>query len=112
MTTLKQQIIMIKEKEIGQLVAQDFRTAAVFSEYGIDFCCNGSRPLIAVCEKNGIAIDEILEKLSSVIKKKNSASIDYKSWPLDLLAIYIEKIHHKYVQTKIPVPHKFLAKLC
>ncbi len=35
----------LKEQEIGQFVAQDFRTAAVFSEYGIDFCCKGNRPL-------------------------------------------------------------------
>ncbi|GHC47576.1 iron-sulfur cluster repair di-iron protein [Ulvibacter litoralis] len=102
----------IKEQEVGQFVAQDFRTAAVFSEYGIDFCCKGNRPLTAVCEKNGIAIDEILEKLSGVLGSENNAAIDYKSWPLDLLAVYIEKIHHTYVQTKIPVIHKFLDKLC
>ncbi len=102
----------LKEQEIGQFVAQDFRTAAVFSEYGIDFCCKGNRPLAAVCEKNGIAIDEILEKLDIATNKKNSASMDYRSWPLDLLTVYIKKTHHKYVQSKIPVLYQFLAKLC
>ncbi|GER60711.1 iron-sulfur cluster repair di-iron protein [Patiriisocius marinus] len=102
----------LKEQEIGQFVAEDFRAAAVFSEYGIDFCCKGNRPLATVCEKNGIAIDEILEKLNIAVSKNVHPSIDYKSWPLDLLATYIEKTHHKYVETKIPVLLQFLAKLC
>ena len=102
----------LKEQEIGQFVAQDFRTAAVFSEYGIDFCCKGNRPLANVCEKNGIAVDEILDKLNIAVSKEVNPSIDYKSWPLDLLATYIERTHHKYVEEKIPVLHQFLAKLC
>lgn len=102
----------LKEQEIGQFVAQDFRTAAVFSEYGIDFCCKGNRSLSTVCEKNEIALDEILEKLNIAVSKELNPSIDYKSWPLDLLATYIEKTHHKYVQSKIPVLLQFLAKLC
>lgn len=102
----------LKEQEIGQFVAQDFRTAAVFSQYGIDFCCKGNRPLASVCEKNGIALDEILEKLNIAVSKEVNPSIDYKSWSLDLLATYIEKTHHKYVQSKIPVLRQYLAKLC
>ncbi len=105
-------MVELKEQEVGQFVAQDFRTAAVFSEYGVDFCCRGGRPLEVVCEKNGIDIDEIIEKLNIAVSKENNTSIDYKSWPLDLLVVYIEKTHHKFVQTKIPVLHTFLAKLC
>ena len=42
------------EKEIGQFVADDFRTAAIFSKYKIDFCCNGNRTVAEACEKKGI----------------------------------------------------------
>ena len=76
-------------KEIGQYVADDFRTAAIFSKYKIDFCCN-----------------------NQVLDSKGGESIDYKSWPLDLLAEYIEKKHHRYVEEKIPVLLQFLNKLC
>ena len=39
------------EKQIGQFVAEDYRTAAVFSKYKIDFCCNGNRTINEACEK-------------------------------------------------------------
>lgn len=37
---------------IGALVAQDYRTAPVFKNYGIDFCCKGNRTIAEACEKN------------------------------------------------------------
>lgn len=100
------------QKQIGQFVAEDFRTASVFSKYGIDFCCKGDRTIEEVCEKNKIDADELLDKLSAIQNSKGDQSIDYRSWPLDLLAEYVEKKHHRYVEEKIPVLRQFLDKLC
>lgn len=102
----------LTNKQIGQFVAEDFRTAAVFSNYGIDFCCKGHRTIDEVCDKHGIEKDELLEKLEEVLSRKSDTAIDYMSWPLDLLADYIEKTHHRYVEEKIPVLLQFLNKLC
>jgi len=100
------------KKQIGQFVADDFRTAAVFSKHGIDFCCNGDRIIEDVCEKKGIEVNQLLNELQAVLNTASNQSIDYKSWPLDLLADYIEKKHHRYVEEKIPVLRQFLHKLC
>ncbi|WP_034042760.1 iron-sulfur cluster repair di-iron protein [Wocania ichthyoenteri] len=100
------------EKQIGQFVAEDYRTAAVFSKYKIDFCCNGNRSINEACEKKGIDSNILLDELHSVLNNKGGESIDYKSWPLDLLIDYIEKKHHRYVEEKIPVLRQFLDKLC
>ncbi|WP_299390322.1 iron-sulfur cluster repair di-iron protein [uncultured Gelidibacter sp.] len=100
------------QKQIGQFVAEDFRTAAVFSNYGIDFCCKGDRTIEEVCTKNKIEVDELLSKLEAAQSSNNQQSIDYKSWPLDLLADYIEKKHHRYVEEKSPIVRQFLDKLC
>lgn len=100
------------EKEIGQFVADDFRTAAVFSKYKIDFCCNGNRTINEACDKKSIDTNVLLDELHAVLNSKTDQSIDYKSWPLDLLAEYIEKKHHRYVEEKTPVLHQFLDKLC
>lgn len=101
----------IQKKEIGQFVAENFRTAAIFSEYGIDFCCRGNRPLDEVCNKKNIVLDEILEKLNISASQQQDNMQAFNTWPLDLLAIYIEKTHHRYVESKIPVLLQFLEKL-
>ena len=77
------------QKEIGQYVADDFRTAAIFSKYKIDFCCNGNRTIEEACNKKGIDSTMLLDELNQVLGSKGGESIDYKSWPLDLLAEYI-----------------------
>lgn len=100
------------EKEIGQFVADDFRTAAVFAKYKIDFCCNGNRSVDEACEKKGIDSNLLFAELDAVLNSKTDQSIDYKSWPLDLLAEYIEKKHHRYVEEKTPILRQFLDKLC
>lgn len=102
----------LHKKEIGAFVAEDFRTAAVFSEYGIDFCCRGNRPLDEVCSKKNISLDEILEKLNISVTQQQVTTNAFNAWPLDLLATYIEKTHHRYVESKIPVLLQFLEKLC
>jgi len=102
----------LDQKTIGEYVAQDFRTAALFSKYGIDFCCKGNRSIEEVCDKKDISPEALLEQLNAVLATKNDSGIDFKSWPLDLLADYIEKTHHRYVEEKIPVLLQFLDKLC
>ncbi|MBF8149849.1 iron-sulfur cluster repair di-iron protein [Winogradskyella sp. F6397] len=100
------------KKEIGQYVAEDFRTAAIFSKHKIDFCCQGNRTVEEACDKKGIDSNQLIEELNRVLNSKGGETIDYKSWPLDLLAEYIEKKHHRYVEEKIPVLRQFLDKLC
>ena len=97
---------------IGEFVAKDFRTAAVFSKHGIDFCCKGHRSIEEVCDKNKINCDDLKNELNTVLSSKNENNIDFNSWPLDLLADYIEKTHHRYVAEKIPILLQFLDKLC
>lgn len=102
----------LKNKTIGSFVAEDFRTAAVFSKYKIDFCCKGNRTVTEVCEKQNIDADVLLENVLQVVQSENSGTIDFNSWPLDLLADYIEKTHHRYVEEKTNVLLPFLDKLC
>ena len=97
---------------IGEIVANDFRTAAVFSKHGIDFCCKGQRSIKEVCEKNNLNANSLSQELADVMNNKGGETIDYKSWPLDLLADYVEKKHHRYVVEKTPTIIQFLNKLC
>lgn len=102
----------LKKITIGEYVAKDFRTAAVFSKYKIDFCCKGNRTIEEACEKKDIDSNQLMEQINTVLATKNDSAIDFKTWPLDLLADYIEKTHHRYVEEKTQVILPFLDKLC
>ena len=103
----------MKENQIiGELVARDYRTASVFKKYSIDFCCQGNRTIEEACEKKNIDTKKVLEDLVAMMEAKSESTTDYQSWPLDLLADYIEKIHHSYVQEKTIEIQPYLDKIC
>ncbi|WP_264536916.1 iron-sulfur cluster repair di-iron protein [Flavobacterium sp. N1736] len=102
----------LKNKTVGSFVAQDFRTAAVFTKYQIDFCCKGNRTITEVCDKQDIDPDVLIQNVYDVLQSENDNTIDFNSWPLDLMVDYIEKTHHRYVEEKSPILVQFLDKLC
>ena len=99
-----------KESIIGDIVTANYKYAQVFKNVGIDFCCNGNRTIEQACEKKGIEATNILQQLQKLDVVNNSIT-DYNSWPLDLLADYVVKKHHRYVEEKIPQLLSFLLKL-
>ncbi len=103
----------IQENQIiGELVANDYRTASVFKKYGIDFCCQGNRTILDACEAKKIDGDLVVGDLNALLQSKSESSIDFQSWPIDLLADYIEKKHHRYVEEKSLEIKPYLDKIC
>lgn len=100
-----------QNKTIGSYVTEDYRTAAVFGRYGIDFCCRGNRPLQDVCRQENINYEALLEELSQAATGPITGNDNFSSWPPDLLADYIEKIHHRYVEQSIPQLTGLLEKV-
>lgn len=100
------------EKTIGQMVADDYRTAQVFKNHGIDFCCKGNRTLQEVVAKKGLDFESLIKELEEVQNQDQSEQPNFSTWPLDLLVDYIEKKHHRYVERQIPILNQYLDKLC
>jgi regulator of cell morphogenesis and NO signaling len=103
-----------KEHTIGSIAAQDYRAADVFEQAGIDFCCKGDRSIAAACKEKKIPVEKLISRLQQAVEApddKERPVINYPSWPLDLLADYIEKKHHRYVSSQIPIIKSFLEKI-
>ncbi len=100
-----------KNHIVGEVVAEDYRTASIFKKYNVDFCCNGNKSIDEVCEKKNISPSQLLEELNAIARQTANQSVDYQSWPLDLLADYIEKKHHRYVTGKIQEITPYLDKV-
>jgi len=100
-----------KETIVGELVAKDYRAASIFKKNHIDFCCNGNRSIADACAKKNIDADALIKTLTEATTQKSDSGIDYNTWPLDLLADYIEKKHHRFVEAKTQEIMPFLNKV-
>ena len=65
----------LEQLTVGEYVANDFRTAALFSKYGIDFCCKGNRTLEEVCIKKNINPTDLENEINSILETKNQVFI-------------------------------------
>jgi regulator of cell morphogenesis and NO signaling len=102
----------LEKATVGDYVAQDFRTAALFSKYKIDFCCKGNKTLDEVCETKGLDVNQIEKEIEAVLTSKSGNEIDFKSFSAPLLIDYILETHHEYVEEKVPILFTYLDKLC
>lgn len=85
-------------KTIGEIVAADFRTARVFENHGIDFCCGGKVALAAICAGKGLDLATLKRELEAVQSDPVERNQNYSSWALSFLADYIVNTHHVYLR--------------
>lgn len=100
-----------KNDIVGNIVAQNYKAAAVFKRREIDFCCQGNRTIEDVCGRNLDEIDSIINELTEAIATSEN-TVDFQSWPIELLTDYIEKKHHKYVENMTQEIKPYLDKIC
>ncbi|MFN3760410.1 MAG: iron-sulfur cluster repair di-iron protein [Algoriphagus aquaeductus] len=99
----------IAEKKVGKIVAENFRTAKVFTEYGIDFCCKGAVKLSDACSTRGLDLDQVVEKLEVVMRVADQSP--YQEMSLSQLIDHIVNVHHNYVEETIPALKFYVDKI-
>jgi regulator of cell morphogenesis and NO signaling len=90
------------EKTLAEIVTDNIRSAVIFEEFGLDFCCNGNRSLKSACVEKNVDVQKIVNELSSISVNENG-SLNVNDWQLDFLVDYIINNHHQYVRRMIPV---------
>jgi regulator of cell morphogenesis and NO signaling len=95
---------------VGEIVASDSRTAAVFQEFGIDFCCGGRRPLGDACGERHIDEDVVLTALQQVCDS-GGVAMQFDSWSPEQLIGHIVTNHHGYVRRALPSLLAFTQKI-
>ncbi len=95
-------MIATEETTVGDIVAQDFRSAAVFQRHGIDFCCKGGQSIELACRNKGVSVERILHELADATATPGVGSPRFNQWALTALVSYIEANHHAFVRRTIP----------
>jgi regulator of cell morphogenesis and NO signaling len=90
------------ETPIGEIVANDFRAAEIFTHAGIDFCCGGKKSLRESCEEKNLDIETLAADLLKVSETPVSYVQNFKEWDPGFLCDYIVNTHHKYVLKTLP----------
>ena len=100
-----------EQTTVGEIVARDSRTASVFEQFGIDFCCGGQLSVADACRAAAVDPAEIGRALKSMPAANAQADSDVMGWPAARLIDHILDIHHAYVRSALPVISARLAKL-
>lgn len=99
-----------KDSKIGEVVAQNFHTARIFENHGMDFCCGGKKTIEKACSEKGINTEEIIAELESLTESSPS-STHFDKWQADFLTDYIINNHHGYVTNSVTLIEHHLAKV-
>ncbi len=100
------------ERTVGELVAEDYGRAAVFTGLGIDFCCGGRRSAGDACAAAGVDPERLTAALESLDAREGPArGPEPRTWPLRRLVGHIQDEHHAYVRRTLPVLDAWTEKL-
>lgn len=99
------------QNSVAETVANDYRAAAIFEKYGIDFCCHGQISIDEACEKKQIMTEDVMRDLNTLLDS-NSCGFNFSDLPPSMLADHIEERHHRYIEEKTPVIQRYLDKVC
>jgi regulator of cell morphogenesis and NO signaling len=90
------------EKTLAEIMTDNVRSAIVFEEFGLDFCCKGNRLLKDACSEKNIDWQKVVNELTNLSKNGNDKD-NPNEWQLDFLVDFIINNHHQYVRRMIPV---------
>lgn len=96
---------------IKSIVTEDYRAAAIFERYSLDFCCKGGVTVAQACAEKNIDPAPIVAALEQLKQEPETSSQSFSHWPADELIKYIVNVHHKYVREAIPVIFQHTQKV-
>jgi regulator of cell morphogenesis and NO signaling len=101
----------LKEMKVGDIVTDDYRTAEVFKQQGIDFCCGGNQSLEQAAKEKKLDVAELENKLNNLDKVTTNNQLNFKDWNLDFLCDYIVNEYHKRVIIVLPQIMAYLERI-
>lgn len=100
----------LADTKVSKIVAQNYKTAQVFTSHGIDFCCNGGIPLAEACQQQNVSLQDVTNEINQALITPEIEN--FAGMSLDNLVRYIENVHHAYVRSNVPALTEYLTKIC
>lgn len=93
------------DTSIADIVTQQPSTAALFDQLGIDFCCNGDKPLAEAATAHGLDAQTLLTTLSALdaVQGDTAGAHEVQKMSSGDLAAHIIEEHHAKTRKQIPM---------
>lgn len=104
---------MIKKEDIVADVVTDFpKSADIFRNAGIDFCCGGQESIAsAVNHKPNIDLNSLLNKLNHIDNTEGNSTINPKFLNVESLIQYIQSAYHETLKEEFKNLTSYVTKL-
>jgi regulator of cell morphogenesis and NO signaling len=84
---------------LKEIVAGNPSCARVFEELGIDFCCEGNKPLGQACIDAGVPFGEVIKTLEA--PRQHEVLVQWDETSLDELMKHIVEKHHAFCRDEL-----------
>jgi len=100
---------------VGDLVKQRPARSRLFERLGLDYCCQGKRPLAEACAEQSVPLEDVLQGLREDDARADEANdadfVDADAMGLTDLANHIEATHHAYLRAELPRLDRLTEKI-
>jgi regulator of cell morphogenesis and NO signaling len=96
---------ILSSEKIGDIVARFPKAGEIFTEYAIDFCCGGYRPLSEAIEEQGLDEIKVLGRLRESYQETqghDQKDTDWRQASTTKLINHILNTHHVYMRRELP----------
>ena len=99
-------------KNVRDYAIETPQTIPVFEKLGIDFCCEGNRPLEEACASANLNLNEVLKALETALAQPvRPSDRQLRAGSLAELITHIVTTHHAYVRAQIPEVERLMEKV-
>lgn len=96
---------------VADIVARDYRTADVFRQHGISYCCGGKWPIEVACDMRGVDKEKLQAELEAATRTiQVSNKLNFSDWDIDFLVNYLINVHHQYLKKSLPETQQLLSE--
>ena len=103
--------LTLNNRKVADLLSENIGLANIFTQFGVDFCCQGNITLEEACRRQKIDIDIVLSAIGNAANNNTGWQPHFELWSGRLLIHYLVENHHAWEKQAMAELRELLAKV-